>query len=270
MTIKNSSNTIVWNKAPDNCVLISAMKKLLIGCIIIITACQPAATPTPVAPLFPTATLTATLIPVADTPAPTATLEPTPTPLPRLFTNEFDTSLAGWVILQAGSEATPNIKNENSNLILQMDSPFTWVYAVYGAQDYQNIRVDAKFANQGGSPASIGLICHYSESDGWLEYNVSTDGTYNVLYGKWLSSGIADYLPILSASSNAIQPSGTSQEIGLICSDTTLSLFINQSLIRRVDVSSYKPASGKVGLTASSFENTPVIIAFDWVKVSEP
>ena len=247
------------------------MKKLLIGCIILITACQPA-TPTSVAPLFPTATLTLTPIPFTITPQPTAsqTLELTPTPLPRLFTNEFDSSLAGWVILQAGNDATPNIKNENSNLTLQMDSPYTWVYVVYGAQDYENIRVDMQVASQGGSPASIGLICRYSESDGWLEYNVSTDGTYNVLYGKWLSSGIADYLPIISASSNAIQPSGTSQEIGLICSDTTLSLFIDQILIRRVDVSNYKPASGKVGLTASSFENTPVIIAFDWVKVSEP
>jgi hypothetical protein len=249
------------------------MKKLIIvilGCFLIISACQPAATPTPVAPLFSTATLTATLIPVTDTPAPTATIEPTPTPLPRLFTNEFDSSLAGWVILQAGNEATPNIKTENNNLILQMDSPYTWVYAVYGAQDYDNIRVDAKFTNQGGSPASLGLICRYSESDGWLEYNVSTDGTYNVLYGKWLSSGIADYLPILSASSNSIQPSGTSQEIGLTCSDTTLSLFVDQTLIRRVDVTSYKLATGKVGITASSFENTPVIAAFDWVKVSEP
>jgi len=246
------------------------MKKLLIGCLILISACQPAATPTPVVPLFPTSTISPTPIPVTNTPAPTPTLEATTTPLPRLFTDEFDSSLAGWVILQAGNEATPNIKTENSNLILQMDSPFTWVYAVYGAQDYENIRVDAKFANQGGSPASIGLMCRYSESDGWLEYNVSTDGTYSVLYGKWLSSGIADYLPILSSSSNAIQPSGTSQEIGLICSDTFLSLFIDQTLIRRVEVSSYKLTSGKVGITASSFENTPVIAAFDWVKVSEP
>jgi hypothetical protein len=248
------------------------MKKLLLllGGLIVITACRPVATPTPIAPLFPTATIPPTADPVTDTPQPAPTLELTSTPLARLFTNEFDSSLAGWVILQAGSEATPNIKNENSNLILQMDSPYTWVYAVYGAQDYENIRIDAKFANQGGSPAAIGLICRYSDTDGWLEYNVSTDGTYNVLYGKWLSNGIADYLPILSASSSAIQPSGTPQEIGLLCSDTTLSLFVDQNLIRRVDVTSYKLATGKVGITASSFENIPVIAAFDWVKVSEP
>ena len=248
------------------------MKKFLIGCFLFLTACAPAATPTAIAPLFPTVTISPSLIPVTDTPAPTATqtLEPTLTPLPRLFTNEFDSSLAGWVILQAGSEATPNIKTENSSLILQMDSSYSWVYAVYGAEDYDNIRVDAKFVNSALSPAAIGLICRYSETDGWLEYNILTDGTYNVLYGKWLSSGVADYLPILSGSSNAIQQSGTSQEIGLICSDTFLSLFIDQTLVRRVDVSSYKLTTGKVGLTASSFENTPVIATFDWVKVSEP
>jgi hypothetical protein len=246
------------------------MKKLLlIGLILLTSACQPA-TQTPVVVLFPTETVLPTAIPATVTPQPTPTLEFTPTPLPRLFTNEFDSSLAGWVILQAGSDAVPNIKTENSNLILQMDSPYTWVYAIYGAQDYQDSRIDAKFVNQAGSPSAIGLICRYSETDGWLEYNVSTDGTYNVLYGKWLSDGIADYLPILSASSGAIQPSGAPQEIGLVCSGTTLSLFVNQNLIRRIDVSHYELTEGKVGIAASSFENTPVIAAFDWVKVSEP
>jgi len=262
--------SIVQPKALGNCVLISGMKKLLlIGCLILITACQPA-TPTSAPPLFPTATLLPTPQPVTVTPQPTFPPEPTLTPLPRFFTSEFDSSLAGWVILQAGSDAVPDVKTENSNLILQIGSPFLWVYALYGAQDYADLRIDAQFTNQAGSPASIGLICRYSESDGWFEYNVSTDGTYNVLYGQWLSTGVADYLPILSASSNAIKPSGASQEIGLICSDTILSLLIDQNVIRRVDVSRYELGEGKVGITVSSFDNAPVVAAFNWVKVSEP
>jgi hypothetical protein len=244
---------------------------ILLGLLILISACQ-TATPTPAQGLFPAATFPAsrTPQPVTVVPQPSPTLELSPTPLPRLFTNEFDSSLAGWVILQAGSDTVPNIKIDNSALTLQMDSPYTWVYLLYGAQDYTDIRVDTRFVNDALSPASIGLICRYNESDGWFEYNVSTDGTYNVLYGKWLANGIADYLPILSASSKDIQSSGTSQEIGLICSETTLSLFINQKLIRSTDVSHYELTEGKVGLTASSFENTPVIVAFDWVKVSQP
>lgn len=226
--------------------------------------------PTPVAPLFPTATQPPTPIPVTDTPALTATLEPSPTPFPRFFTHEFDSSLAGWVILQAGNDSVPNITTENSRLLLQIDAPYTWVYALYGAQDYATVRVETKFINNALSPASIGLICHYSETDGWLEYNVSTDGTYNVLFGKWLANGIADYLPILSGSSNEIQQSGVEQQIGMGCSGEILSLLINGKIIRNVDVSRFELAEGKVGVTASSFENTPVIVSFDWVTVSEP
>lgn len=248
------------------------MKKLIFGCLILITACQSAATPTPEAPLFPTSTLPAsrTPVPATVTPRPSFTPEPTFTPLPRFFTDEFDASLAGWAILQTGSDAVPEIKIENSNLILQMSSPFLWVYALYGAQDYADVQMEAQVTNRAGSPASIGLICRYSETDGWFEYNISTDGTYNLLYGHWLSTGIADYLPIVSAASNAIQPSGASQEIGLICSGTTLSLLVDQNVIRRVDVSRYELGEGKAGVTASSFENAPVTAAFNWVKVSEP
>ena len=165
---------------------ISAMKKLLFLGFIFLAACQPAAA-TPIATLPATATIppSQTPVPFTNTPEPTAIIEVTPTPLPRLFTNEFDSALASWTILQSGTDIAPAIKTENSSLILQMDSPFVWAYATYDAQAYDNIRIDARFTNQAGSPASIGLLCRYSETEGWLEYNVSTDGTYSLLYGNW-------------------------------------------------------------------------------------
>jgi hypothetical protein len=252
------------------------MKKILLGCLLL-TACN-IPTAIPATALFPTATFLPTPVLATVPPRPKVTAipsqSPTPeftaTPFPRFFTDEFDTLQAGWVILQAGSDATPDVKAENSNLLLQMDSPYIWAYALYGAQDYDDIRIDAQFANQAGTPAAIGLICRYSESDGWFEYNVLTDGTYSVLYGKWLANGVADYFPIASAASGAIQPSGAVQAIGLICSGTTLSLLIDRNIIRSINVSRYELAEGKVGIAAASFENAPVVAAFDWVKVSEP
>jgi len=247
------------------------MKRLLLIGFLILTACQNA-TSTPAPFSSPTKTPPPTPIPVTFTPEPTATqtFEPSPTALPRFFTNELDSSLAGWVTLQANNDSNPNIKTENSALLLQLDTPFTWLYALYSSEDYADVRIDTQFQNRAGSPSSIGLICRYSETDGWFEYNISTDGTYNLLYGKWLTVGIADYLPITDGSSKEIQPSGATQQIGLTCSDTTLSLLINETLLRRVDVARYELVEGKVGITASSFENTPIIAAFDWVKVSEP
>jgi len=120
------------------------------------------------------------------------------------------------------------------------------------------------------TPSAGGVMCRYSDEGGWLEYNVSNDGTYNVLYGKWLSVGVADYLPIIDGVSKEIQPSGATQKIGLTCADSTLWLYINDTLIRKVDVSHYELGEGKIGLAASSFENTPIVVGFDSVTLSEP
>ena len=252
--------------------VIIAMKKILLfGCLILITACQPATATQPPAPsFFPTSTLPPSPIPATFTPAPTSTPAPSPTPFPRLFTNEFDSSLEGWAILQAGSDAVPSVKTENSSLILQMDIPFTWLYALYGAQDYADVRIDTQFTNRALTPSSIGLVCRYSEEQGWFEFNIASDGTYNVLYGKWLSVGVVDYLPITDGSSRDILPSGATQTIGLSCSGTTLSLYINNSLFRQVDIARYELTEGKIGMNASAYETTPIVIGFDWVTVGEP
>lgn len=260
---------ITWNMLPGNCVLISAMEKLIIGLLLFMTACQ-SATPAPVATLAPTETPSPSPVPPTGTSSPTQTLEPTATPFSIFFTDEFDSLSTSWTMLQAGNEAAPNVTTENSRLLIQTNAPYAWVYSIYGAQEYGDVRIDTKFVNNALSPASAGLICRHSDTDGWLEYNVTTDGTYNLLYGKWLASGVADYLPIVDGSSNAIPQSGMELQIGLICTGTTASLLINDTIIRNADVSRFELATGRVGLAASSYENTPVIVSFDWFKVSEP
>jgi hypothetical protein len=253
------------------------MKKHLISGLLIffISACSPfwggaTATPTPEPSPFPTATLPPTPIPASQTPEPTLTPEPTSTPLLQYFTAKLDSSLAGWVILQAGNNAAPNISSENSALRIQMVSPYTFLYALYSPFDYTDVNLQTEFTNSASTPASTGLICRYSEKDGWLEYNVSSDGTYNVLYGRWLDTGIADYLPVVNGSSKEIKQSGETQQIGMTCSGTTAQLYVNGILIRNVDVSRFELVEGKVGLTASSYENTPVVVTIDSVTVSQP
>ncbi|GAB4462417.1 MAG: hypothetical protein Kow0070_21370 [Anaerolineales bacterium] len=248
------------------------MKKLLsIGLLLLTAACQTAApAPTPALPPTVTATLPPTPIPVTSTPEPTPTLEPSPTPLPRFFTQEFDAPLAGWDILQAGSETSPNMSVEGGALRLQMDVPYAWLYAVYSPEDYADVHIEAEYVNSALTPAAAGLMCRYSPTEGWLEYNVLTDGTYNVLYGKWLDTGVADYLPILDGTAPGIKQSGDIQQIALTCTGATLYLYLNGSLIRSVNVERYNLPPGKAGLTASSFENAPVIAVFNRVTIREP
>lgn len=248
------------------------MKKLLfIGLILLTSACQTATpSPAPATPSAPTATLLPTPIPATSTPEPTLTPAPSPTPFPRYFTQEFDSPLEGWLILQAGSETSPNVNVEGGALRLQMDVPYAWLYALYGAEDYADVYIEAEYVNSALTPAAAGLVCRYSETEGWLEYNVLTDGTYNVLYGKWLEAGIADYLPILDGTAPGIKQSGEVQQIALTCTGTTVYLHLNGNVIRSVNVESYNLSAGKVGVTASSFENAPVIAVFNRLTVREP
>ena len=249
------------------------MKKLLLGCLLFVTACQRVtATPAPETFLFPTSTTLPTLLPASPTPELTATptFEPSPTALPRFFVQDFNDSIAGWVILQAGNDSVPAVNVADGSLLLQVDSPFTWLYALYGPEDYADIRIETQYQNLAGTPASAGLICRYSETDGWLEFNLSTDGLYNILYGKWLALGVAEYTPITDGTIKDAQPSGASQSIGLECSGDTLTLLVNETVLRRVDVSRFELGAGKVGVTIASYENFPVVVGFERVKVSEP
>ncbi len=249
------------------------MKKLFLGLLLLLlTACQTAA-PSPSPSPAPTATLPAspTPAPASPTPAPPTLTPPppNPTPLPRYYTHEFDSPLAGWEVLQAGSETTPNVTAEGGALRLQMDVPYAWLYALYSAEEYSDVYLETEYINSALTPAAAGLICRYSETEGWLEYNVLTDGTYNVLYGKWLDNGIADYTPLLDGTTQ-VKQSGDLQQIALTCSGTTLYLHLNGNIIRSVNVEQFNLPAGKVGLTASSFENAPVIAVFQRLTINEP
>jgi len=246
------------------------MKKLLLlGCLLLAVACQPATltlAPSPI-PISATQTPPAT---ATVPPKPTLTPSPIPpTPLPRFFTEEFDGALPAWSILQSSGETSPQTSVENGALIFSLTSRYEWVYVIIGAQDYTDVRIDASVDSRSINPSSLGLICRYSESNGWYEFNISEDGTYTVLFGQWLAAGVANYQPIASDFSEYILRDGSENQLGLDCQENILWLYINGKLFRKLDVSRFGLAEGKLGLSIASFENIPVVAGFEWVKVGQ-
>jgi len=246
------------------------MKKiLLIGCLTLAAACQPAA---PTSAPFSTPFATVQPPTVTATAAPTFTPTPahTPTPIPLFFTENFDSDPAAWSSFQTSGESTPVVNTQDGSLSIDFSSPNTWYYAIHNAHDYTNVHVDAAFDSGGNEPLAMGLICMYSENKGWLEYNFSTDGTYNILRGEWLATGIARYTPIANDASEYLVPGRTEYEIGITCETKTLWLYINGKLFKKINIERYQMMEGKVGIAAAVFENAPATATFDWFKVSEP
>lgn len=262
----------------DNYVINCAMKKLLLlGCLLLLTACQ-AATPGLTPTSAPTATpLPPTPVPVSSPQGATATVTFTPSPTftpkppPRFFTEEFDSAPAYWSTLFASGDASRvESLNQDGKLTFELYSPNAWLYAIYGAYEYDTVHIEARIENTGSDINYMGLVCSYDEQDGWFEFNISSDGSYTVLYGQWLGEGVANYMPLADGGSEYIITGNVINEIGIDCLGDTLQLYINGKLFRNIDVSRFELPGGKVGLAAASFQEVPVILAFDWVKVSEP
>jgi hypothetical protein len=255
------------------------MKRLLLIGLFLLTACN-SLTPQP-SPV-PTVTFTRVIptpVPVSSpqgttvtstaVPSPTATV--TPLPPKRYFTEEFDSAPAYWSTLYAsGDSSHVDLQSENSTLTFEIYSQNTWLYAIYGAFEYDAVHVETRIESHGSEVNSMGLVCDYDEQEGWYEFNISNNGTYSVLYGQWLTDGIARYTPVLNDTSNHIAAGNSINEIGLDCYDDIVQLYLNGEILRKLNVAHIGLIGGKVGLAVGSFEESPVILAFDWVKVSEP
>jgi len=256
------------------------MKKLLslIGLALLAACGGPGATPEATATPAATATsIPPTPIPISSPQGATATptLAPTPTatdtPPERYFTDEFDTAPKYWSILYAsGDQDRVEVLNEYSKLTFELYSQQAWVYAIYGPFDYDRVHIETSVESQGSDINAMGLVCNYDEQAGWYEFNISSDGAYNLLHGQWLAEGVARYTPILDDTTNLIQPGNAVNRIGLDCYQNTVQMSVNGNSLRSISVEYIGLTGGKVGLSLASFEEAPVILSFDWVKVSEP
>jgi len=242
---------------------------LLFGILALATACQ-SISQTPLTEAGPTVALQARPAPVTGTAPFTAVPVPTltSTPMPRYFTEDFNSlDTAAWTSYQTGGEGPPSLRIENGLLRLDLPSPNTWFYALPAAHTYDNVAVSASFSS--AYAGAVGLICRQSNS-GWYEFNLASDGTYNVLFGRLLTEGVAAYAPIAADASKYLQAGNLEYEIGLTCQDDVLFLYINGKLFRKLDVSRFGLTRGQVGLSAASFQDAPTIVSIDWFKVGEP
>jgi hypothetical protein len=241
--------------------------RALLALVAFCAACQPApATPTvvPTPSGSPSPQTSVTVSPSKTPPLPTSTAGPAP----RTFTDRFDGGLSYWTFVQVDNGLTAPDPQINSGLLrFDLTASNQWLYAIYSPQTYTDVRVDARITN-GSTDGAAGIVCRYGPSAGWYELNVYPDQTYVLLYGQWVAPGVVRYTPIVRSQSEKIQAG--QNDIGLQCQGNILTPFINGVQMRQRVENTYRLTTGKVGISAASFEDAPTAILYDWVKVGEP
>ncbi len=213
-------------------------------------------------------------------PPPTQTKVPTKTPIPvtptpkvqQFFTENFQgDSLDNWFyFLRSGDESKFSISAEKDGLLFELTGQRIFSYVVYDAFEYEEVRVDATVENQGVNDNNITLFCRYSEENGWYEFNIYSSGLYDMYFTKPDSAGNLNYGLVAEGGSNNINMGQAVNEYSIICKKDSLTLFINGEEIRSVGIPNYVLENGKVGISVSSFDQVPVKVLIQEVKISKP
>jgi len=254
---------------------------LVVGCAPSDQAIQTAIAETrsalPTFTLIPaTATVTSTV-----TPAPTATETPIPpTPTPSMFfLEEFDQALStNWETRFQGPRGYDitkvETKIEESNLNVRINGDFFFAYYFFNQFSYKDVRLDLRATNQGVNNNSITLICRRDEN-GWIEFNVMSGGYWDLLI--YQSDGAdGEYRALTSGGTLELKQGKATNEYTLICNGNMISMFINSVELKGSPLQLDKipgappPTEGQIGFSASSFNVTPVVVLFDWLKISQP
>jgi hypothetical protein len=258
---------------------------LILLVTMLVTSCSLGSTAQPTTPPQPSQVDTVAPIP-SDTPLPTDTATPTvppptSTPAPTStpsgqYATEFDdpSELYDWKIFRVDSnsqrvvEGIPDkvtVEIDQGKLHVEIKKMWIWMYFAFETLTSSDVKLETEVTNLGRNTNNISLLCRYSDA-GWYEFNIGNDGLYNILR---YDAGEQAYYGLASGGTTSINMGKGTNQYTVICEGDQLTLYINGGKpIKSVTDDTF--TSGNVGLSASAFDVLPIILDFDWMKVSVP
>ena len=196
----------------------------------------------------------------------------------QFYTEEFDGNIDYWKYLVVngaksqiidGIVGLMSVRPIGGLLIFDLQGQGAWVYATYEPFTYSKVRLEVKVKNRGSNNNNVSLICRKSDA-GWYEFNIANSGLYEILYAQIQPDNTISYTLIADGGSTRIKSGMADNEYGIVCTDSTLILYINGTEVRNLEETKYLLPEGKVSISVSSFRDVPVIVDFYWVKISQP
>jgi len=193
-----------------------------------------------------------------------------PAAAPDFFTEEFNGDVSNWTQTvelnnDTGKKSEAKITVDNSYLVFDMGKELIG-YVFYKPYNYKNVRLDVRVDNRGTNENNILLVCRKSDEGHYL-VNIANSGLYKI----YAFDGVKKrYAPLADGGSTKIKVGKEINDYALVCSDKTLTLYINGVETRTYTDNQYVFRNGQVGVGVASNEALPVKVQFDWIKISLP
>ena len=221
-------------------------------------------TPTQMVSISPSPVLAS---PTIKPPEPTATLAPSR----RYFVNDFNVETTDWsTIVTSGEPGLLDLRVEKGFWVFDLGGRNLNAIAIYQPESYKNVRIDFSVTNRGDSANSLSVICRYNEKEGWYQYEIFNSGLYNLYYVVWDKDKHPSPTLLAHGGSNAIRAGRDFNEFGVVCDERDIKLYVNNQFTKSYTDNQFVLRDGQIGIGVSSFNRLPILLDFDWLKVSLP
>jgi len=181
-------------------------------------------------------------------------------------TEEFDGDLSYWYWFTTyGDENKLDIYEDRGKVVFELTGEDIYAYLMYDEYYYDDVMISTLVENRGKNSNSVSLVCRYDESLGWYEFNIGSDGLYNILR---YDVSQEEYIFIANGGSNQIKTGQEYNEYTVSCAGDYLTLWINGKETNSVRDRTLR--EGLIGISASSYSVTPIIVEFEYVDISLP
>ena len=215
----------------------------------------PAASPSPALPVPPAATATPTLLAAQH----------------YFFEEDFNTDLDGWsTVVTSGDVDLLDLRAANGFLVFNIGDQNLNALSFFQAGMYKNVWIDLRVTNPGGTQHAVNIVCRYSKMEGWYQFEIFNSGLANLYYMAWDKALKPQPTLLAEGGSDAMPGGNTANLFSVICKDRQLSLYINGRMVITYQENQYVLPVGQVGIGVSSFEEIPVMVEFDWMKLETP
>jgi hypothetical protein len=185
-------------------------------------------------------------------------------PSSAFFTEEFNGGLPDWTDFIAGEGDDADTSIVNGQFIFDIQSEFTFAYTLYDGDTYADVQLTTNAENRGHENNYITLVCRESAT-GWYELSIASDGFYSIDFADDATDSFEN---LAAGSTDTINLGAASNEFTAICQGDQLSLYVNGEFVDSATDS--RLADGHVGISVASLEDLPILVAFDYLEVSQP
>jgi hypothetical protein len=176
------------------------------------------------------------------------------------------------VIVTSKNAKGVDVSMAEGGIKFYLNSNDSYVYKFYERDAYENVVIEAEIANAGVNNNGIAFVCQANEDrTEWIEIRVSNQGRYDLYhFNQELRDEYKNpYEDLMRfGHSDAFYPV-KNNHIKVVCDNNSYSLYVNDELAFESEAAVIE-GQGGVGVGVLSYDELPVSIIFDSIKISKP